>query len=437
MQLFCHPGRVAGGAALILAVAACGPPSSDAAEARISARVRAACPHDDPSIVLPRGFCAQVFADHVGGARDIAVASNGDVFVRVVGSRSDAYRGIVALRDVNHDGVADTTATFGELGGTGIALYHGYLYSDDRTSIGRWPLPEGSLLPSGPEQVVVADLPTGGHEARNFAIDSSGALFLNVGSLTNSCQVQDRQTGSPGKDPCPELATRAGIWKFDASRLRQTQRTAEHYATGIRNAMGLALDPRTGGLYATQHGRDQLFQNWPKLFDAVYGAENPAEELVRVHAHDDFGWPYCYYAMPAKRLVLAPEYGGNGTTVGRCASKAEPIVAFPGHWAPMSLLFYDGTQFPAHYHGGAFIAFHGSWNRAPEPQAGYRVVFVPMRDGVPSGPYETFANGFAGEDVSPAGAAHRPTGLAVGPDGALYVTDDRRGRIWKIRWVGD
>lgn len=437
MELLPHRGRRAAAAALALAVAACGPPSSDAAEARVSPRVRAACPHDDPAITLPRGFCAQVFADHVGGARDITVAPNGDVFVRLIGSREDAYRGIVALRDANHDGVADTSATFGELGGTGIALYHGYLYSDDRSSIGRWPLPAGSLHPSGPEEVVVAAVPTGGHEARNFAIDSSGALYLNVGSLTNSCQVQDRETGSPGTDPCPELATRAGIWKFDANRLQQTQATGEHWATGIRNAMGLALDPRTGGLYATQHGRDQLFQNWPRLFDAAYGAENPAEELVRVHEHDDFGWPYCYYSNAAKHLVLAPEYGGNGTAVGRCASRAEPLVAFPGHWAPMSLVFYTGTGFPARYRGGAFIAFHGSWNRAPEPQAGYRVVFVPMRDGVPSGPYETFANGFAGADVSPAGAAHRPTGLAVGPDGSLYVTDDRRGRIWKIRWVGE
>ena len=437
MLLLPHPVRRAVLAALAVTVAACGPRPGDAAEARVSQRVLDACPHDDQSITLPPGFCAQIFADHVGGSRHIAVAPNGDVFVRLVGSRSDTYRGIVALRDVNHDGVADTSTTFGEVGGTGIALYHGFLYSDDRTRIGRWPLAAGSLLPSGPEQVVVAGLPTQGHEARNFAIDSSGALFVNVGSLTNACQVQDRQTESPGHDPCAELATRAGIWKFDANGSDQTPATGVHYATGLRNAMGLAVDPRTGGLYATQHGRDQLFQTWPKLFDARYGADNPAEEMVRVTEHADFGWPYCYFSMTAKHLVLAPEYGGNGTATGRCATKTEPIAWFPGHWAPMSLLFYSGTAFPAKYRGGAFIAFHGSWNRAPEPQAGYRVVFVPMRDGKPSGPYETFADGFAGGELSPGAAAHRPVGLALGPDGALYVTDDRRGRIWKIRWVGE
>jgi len=340
------------------------------------------------------------------------------------------------MRDRDGDGVADTTVRFGDVGGTGIAIHAGFLYADARTRIVRYALSPGRLAPPGAPEAIVVDLPTGGHEAHNFAFGAGDAMFVNVGSATNSCQARDRAFESPGADPCVELDSRAGIWEFDANRPGQTQRGARRFATGIRNAMGLAVDPANGTLYATQHGRDQLHQNWPKSFTASQGAENPAEELVQVSAGSDFGWPYCFFSVDEKRLVLAPEYGGDGKRVGRCADKKEPMVYFPGHWAPMSLAFYTGTRFPARYRGGAFIAFHGSWNRAPEPQAGYRIVFVPMRDGAPAGPYETFANGFAGTTPSPATAAHRPVGLAVAPDGALYITDDKGGRVWRVTYDG-
>ena len=132
--------------------------------------------------------------------------------------------------------------------------------------------------------------------------------------------------------------------------------------------------------------------------------------------------------------MLAPEYGGDGKQVGRCKDKQEPLVAFPGHWAPDGLTFYAGTQFPERYRGGAFVAFHGSWNRAPLPQAGYRVAFVPFKNGKPVGGYETFADGFWKED--PAGPKHRPVGVAVGPDGSLYITDDAAGTIWRVMYRG-
>ncbi len=134
--------------------------------------------------------------------------------------------------------------------------------------------------------------------------------------------------------------------------------------------------------------------------------------------------------------MLAPEYGGDGRKAGRCAEKIEPIVAFPAHWGPNGLLFYSGAQFPERYRGGAFIAFHGSWNRAPLPQGGYNVVFVPFAGDRPAGVWEIFADGFAGPDVSPRGAEHRPVGLAQGPDGSLYVSDDRGGRIYRISYLG-
>jgi glucose/arabinose dehydrogenase len=168
------------------------------------------------------------------------------------------------------------------------------------------------------------------------------------------------------------------------------------------------------------------------LFTEAQSAEKPAEELFRIARGGDYGWPYCYYDPEAKAKRLAPEYGGDGTQVGRCASARQPEVAFPAHWAPNAIHFYTGTQFPAEYRGGLFVAFHGSWNRAPLPQQGYNVVFVPFAGGHAAGTWRVFAEGFPGATVSPQGAAHRPSGLAQGPDGSLYVTDDRGGRIYRI-----
>ncbi|MFL5576985.1 MAG: PQQ-dependent sugar dehydrogenase [Gemmatimonadaceae bacterium] len=410
------------------------------ADGGTSAAARAACAPDNGGITLPSGFCATIFADSVGGARHVAVAPNGDVFVQLITARKGAESGsgqtggVLALRDTNGDGKADTSAVFGEVGGTGIGLHDGYLYADDKSRIVRWRLPAGSLTPEGSAQTIVSGLPTGGHEARNFVIDDAGNLYVNVGSRTNSCQVKDRVNRSPGIDPCTELQTRAGIWKFASDRGGQTQKSAQRFATGVRNAMGLTISPLDGKIYTTQHGRDQLTQNWG--FPAPAGAANPAEELMQVSAGDDFGWPYCFYDLEQKKLVLAPEYGGDGKQVGRCAHKKSPLTVFPGHWAPMSSLFYSGTQFPARYRGGVFVAFHGSWNRAPEPQDGYRLAFVPMANGQPSGDFETFADGFAGATKQPDAAAHRPVGLAQAPDGSIYVTDDKGGRIWKVVYRG-
>lgn len=417
------PARVSGG---------------DVVPARESRAGTVSCAPGNGGVTLPAGFCATIFADSVGGARHLAVAPNGDVFVKLLfarrGVESGAGRGgVLALRDVNGDGTADTSAYFGDLGGTGIGLHGGYIYVDAKSRIVRFPLASGRLVPSGEAQTVVEGIPTGGHDARNFTIDGAGNLYVNFGSATNACQAHDRSK-ERGLDPCTELERRAGIWRFRADRMNQSPSLQARFATGNRNAEGLAINPVDGKLYATQHGRDQLFQLWPQYYDARAGAENPAEELMQVSAGDDFGWPYCYYDLRAKQLVLAPEYGGNGTTVGRCARTKAPVTVFPGHWAPMSLLFYTGTQFPAKYRGGAFIAFHGSWNRAPEPQAGFRVVFVPMKDGRAAGDYETFADGFAGAAAVRGrnDAAHRPVGLAQAPDGSIYITDDKAGRIWKV-----
>jgi glucose/arabinose dehydrogenase len=392
-----------------------------------------ACDSDNGDITLPQGFCAVVVADQVGAPRHLVVASNGDVFVALEGRRGGPA-GILALRDTTGDGKADVVTQFGVAGGTGIALGQGALYFGTQSTVLRYTMSAGRLTPAGEPQVIVRDLPTGGHSAKNLALSADGQwLFVNIGSPSNSCQARDRTPESPGKNPCPELETRAGVWRFDANRTNQSQVDGKRYATGIRNAVGLAFDP-AGQLWATQHGRDQLGQNWGKFFTLEQSAEKPSEELLRVDQGDDFGWPYCYHDPELGHRVLAPEYGGDGKQVGLCAQKKEPAVAFPAHWAPDGLLFYGGTQFPAAYREGAFVAFHGSWNRAPLPQQGYRVAFVPFKGGKPAGPYTTFADGFWRENGT--GAQHRPVGVAQGPDGSLYVTDDAAGRIWRVMYKG-
>ena len=435
-----------------LSLAACTKDQSNNAEQQTAATdSSAACPGDNANLKLPAGFCANVFADSLGDARHIAVNSNGDVYVAIQGTEPSPEEqkagadkpptpsaAVIGLRDTNHDGVADTTVRIGKVGNTGVAIFNGYLYVDEGKNLVRYKLNADSLAPSAKSETVVSGIPVApGHRARNFVIGQDGALYLNVGSATNACQKQDRVAKSPGVDPCTELNTRAGIWRFDANKLNQQFSPSARWVTGVRNGMGLAFGP-DGRLYGTQHGRDQLHDNWPDVFPTTkYQAENPGEEFIQLNQGDDFGWPYCYYAMDQKKLVTAPEYGGDGKKTDRCEQKKAPIAAYPGHWAPMSLLFYNGSQFPEKYKNGAFIAFHGSWNRAPEPQEGYRVVFQPMSGGSASGDFETFADGFAGlppQQVQPGTAQHRPLGLAQSPEGALYITDDVGGRVYRVTY---
>jgi glucose/arabinose dehydrogenase len=440
-------------AALLLAACSSGGDSRPDTVASATSAAPAPCTTGTAELTLPAGFCATIFADSINQARHAAVASNGDVYVTIEGTRPSPERqasgavktapepaSFVALRDTNRDGRADVVKRVGSIGNTGIGLANGFLYVDEGAQIVRYARSDTALVPEGTREVIVSGVPMqGGHRARNFHVASDGSLYMNSGSRTNSCQKEDRGNESPGNDPCTELETRAGIWRYDANKPGQRFSPAERFAAGIRNAMGIAQAP-DGKVYATQHGRDQFYQNWQTIFPTTkYSAENPAEELLQVNQGDVFGWPYCYYSMDEKKLVTAPEYGGDGKKTDRCTDKKAPAAVYPAHWAPMSLLFYTGTSFPERYRNGAFIAFHGSWNRAPETQAGYRVVFQPMASGAPTSEYETFANGFAGvpdPQLQPGTAKHRPTGLAQGPDGALFVTDDAGGRIYRITYGG-
>jgi glucose/arabinose dehydrogenase len=264
-------------------------------------------------------------------------------------------------------------------------------------------------------------------------------MFVNVGAPSNACQAKDREAGVPGQDPCPLLERHGGVWKFDENATGQLQDTAPRYATGMRQNFAMAWHPTAGGLYLVQHGRDQLDTLWPAHFTAEQNAELPSEEFLKVDEGSDFGWPYCHHDWQQGKRVLAPEYGGDGKTVGRCDRYPEPIVAFPGHWAPNALMFYDGEHLPEKYRGGAFVVFHGSWNRAPLPQGGYNVAFVPFAGGMPTtGAYEIFADGFAGQTplMNRDDAKYRPSGITEGPDGTLYVGDDKTGRIWRVIYRG-
>lgn len=408
------------------------------------------CSHDGSGLKLPAGFCATVFADGIGHARHLVVSSSGVVYVNTwSGGYYDFDKPhdggfLVALQDKTGTGKADVIERFGETvqtggaGGVGIGMYKGSIYAEINDRIVRYSLPADSIVPKDAPETIVSRLPLGGdHPMHPFIISADGSMYVDVATATNSCQAKNRQPKVPGDNPCTELETRGGVWRYDANKANQIFSSAGRYATGIRNAEGFAIDS-AGRLFVTQHGRDQLHTDWPDLYKPSEEATLPAEELMLLKSGGDYGWPECYYDGGQKKLVLAPEYGGDGgKAVGVCANKMAPVSAFPAHWAPDGMVRYDGKNFPYRYRDGVFVAFHGSWNRAPYAQGGYNIVFQPLDGDHASGDCEIFADGFAGAKKTPEGATHRPTGLAVGPDGALYVSEDIHGRIYRIVYQGD
>lgn len=394
---------------------------------------------DNGGISLPEGFSALVVADELGRGRHIDVNDNGDIYM-ALRSLNDG-KGIVALRDTTGDGIADVIRYFGEYAGTGIEIYKGYLYFGGDTMVLRYKLKPGELVPEEDPELVVSGFPLQNqHRDKSFAIDNSGNIYVNVGAPSNACMEQTRTMSSPGMYPCPQLEKQAGIWRFRADELNQIQEEDGYrYASGIRNSIALTWNDLNDNLYVVMHGRDQLSQFFPDLYTEQQNAQLPAEEFLLVKDGSVFSWPYYYYDQIKKKMVLAPEYGGNGDKTEGPVEVGDPIMAFPGHLAPNDILFYIGDQFPEKYRKGAFICFHGSWNRAPLEQEGYYVVFVPFGDELPSGDWEIFADNFAGMEVvsSPRQAEHRPMGIAIGNDGSLYVCDSQSGKIWRMFYEGE
>lgn len=393
--------------------------------------------HDESAynagLTLPKGFSASIVAENLGEVRHIAVTKEGDIYAKLGSAKNG--RGILFLKDKSGNMVEQNG--FGDYGGTAMRIHNGYLYASSNTDVYRYKLNEKDEVadPSNPQKIISGLLDRGEHNSKSVTFDNVGNIYVNIGAYSNSCQVLDRTPGSMGIPGCPILDSAGGIWQFKIDKENQQYGDGIHYATGLRNVVGLDWNKENNALFVMQHGRDQLHDLFPQYYTDKESAILPAECMYEIHKGDNAGWPYIYYNQILKKQILMPEYGGNGK---KAANKKylDPVIAFPGHLAPNDLLFYTGNQFPEKYKNGAFIAFHGSWNRSPEKQAGYFVAFVPFKDGKPTGKWEIFADGFAGtKDISsPRNAKHRPCGLAQGPDGSLYVSDDVKGTIYKITY---
>ncbi len=406
-------------------------------------------PEGDPGnggLVLPSGFEVLTVAEGVGLARHLAVNDNGDIYVKT------RTKGNLALRDTTGDGKADIIQSFGDYKDEGylasaMRIHNGYLYFSSIRTVYRQKLTPGKLVPESEIETILTDDHAHGvdhwHISKPVAFDGKGNMYVPFGAPSNNCQVINRMLaatpGAPGLDPCPELEDHAGIWRFDENKTNQTQKDGERYATGIRSAVAIAWNTTDETLYTVVHGRDNLYTIFPEKFTPWQSAVLPAEEFMKVTKDSNFGWPYYYFDSFKKTRMLSPEYGGDGEITGEAEKYNQPLMAFPGHWAPNDLLFYTGDQFPDHYKNGAFITFHGSNNRSPYPQSGYFLCFVPFKDGAPTGEWEVFADGFGGDKPleTTRDAPYRPMGLSQGPDGSLYLSDSQKGRIWRIMFKGD
>lgn len=398
---------------------------------------------DNGGLVLPGGFEALVVVDSLqGAARHLDVNTNGDIYVKL--RFPDSLGGNTALRDIDHDGKADSVIHFDDYEdkssyGTEMRVHDGYLYFSSVTRVFRQKL-TGDLIPDSPIELLLTDTqPPRQHDTKPIAFDDQGNMYIPFGAPSDCCQIEDRRPNSPGMNPCPILEHRASIWKFSASKNNQLQGDGKKFTSGVRSIVALAWNPVDKSVYTLMHGRDYLHSTWPDIFDQWQGAVLPSEEFLKLHEGADVGWPYYYYDHLQEKLFLNPEYGGDGKKEGNGKDYLQPVIGFPGHFAPNDLLFYTGDQFPEHYKNGAFAAFHGSTSSAPYPQTGYFIAFIPYVNGELSKEWEVFADGFAGIDtvLNTSDAKYRPMGLATGPDGSLYVSDSEKGKIWRIMYKGD
>ena len=409
---------------------------------------------DNGGLFLPDGFEAVTVVDSIGRARHLTVNDNGDIYVKLTfNPKMNRYGGTVGLRDINKDGKADSIVYFGDYqdigsSAVGVTIHNGYLYTSTVNQVLRNKLKPGELVPASKTEVMLTDLDPNvaknWHTTKPLAFDKKGYMYVPFGSPSDAGQDITKYgpigiPGGKGLDPSPELENHAGIWRFDANKPNQTQKDGYKFATGIRSVVGMTWSPLDDNLYAVMNGIDNFHTIYPDLFTAWQGAVLPSEPLLKVTEGSDFGWPYAYYDHIQKKNVLQPGYGGDGKIIGRAAKFDLPVIGFPGHWAPMDILFYQGNQFPERYKQGAFVALHGSTDRSPYPQAGYIVCFVPFENGKAKGEIEIFADGFTGIDtvVNTSDAVYRPMGLATGPDGSLYISESNKGKIWRIMYKGD
>lgn len=335
---------------------------------------------------LPPGFHASVFASGLDGPRFIAFAPDGVLYVaeRTTGS-------IVAFPDPAHTGKSTqrVVVASGLTDPTSLVFAGDMLYVGERTRITRFTW--GPREQVTHKQVIVNDLPESGqHVTRTVLIGPDGNVYVSIGSSCNVCDEADPH--------------RASVWVYPPDG-----GSGRRYARGLRNAVGLAINPWNNQIWATNNGRDLL------------GDDTPPETVYALQDGGNYGWPRCHAGA-----IVDPDMGHPGD----CNGVIAPLVRMQAHSAPLGLAFYNAAQFPQQYRG-LFIAFHGSWNRSVP--TGYKVVFVPLDShGNVSGKPQDFATGWL--DPKTNAASGRPVGLAVGPDGALYVSDDKAGLIYRITY---
>jgi len=332
-----------------------------------------------PGLHVPDGFALTVFVDELPDVRSLRFGPDGMLYA----AQSNRGR-IVRLDPASVDPapelvVADLNRPYG------MTFHDGALYVGEQHQVIRLDGPGFTE-----RTVIVPNLPTGGHSTREIAFGADGMLYLSVGSSCNVCEESN--------------PLRAAV-----SRYRPDGSGGEVVARGVRNSAGLAVEPTTGAMWASQNERDNA------------GDDIPPEEINVLTDGTDFGWPYCYGARIPNREYNDP---------ARCAGTTPPALAMQAHSAPLGMTFYTGEQFPEEWRGDLFVAFHGSWNRSTP--TGYMLAHVEVRDGRPVS-YEPFAWGWLEASGHVSG---RPVYPAVGPDGSLYLSDDRGGRIYRIRWVG-
>lgn len=391
---------------------------------------------------LPPGFHASVVTEGLGPVRHLAVRENGDIYASTPVDRQNKGSGIIALHlDANHK--AAQVEHFGSVdGGTAIRFYKGALYAASPSAVYRFTFSgSNELVPAKDPEVIVDGMPEAhpGFNRANIALafDGKGSLFVALEASANLCTEPNTPAGAPpvGLKPCPDLGTRAGVWRFNAVKTGQKFPSGgEQIATGIRDITSLDWSPLDGHLYGIMHGRDNTHRTWPNLVSAE-DEEHIADEMHRITKLTDFGWPYTYYDGAKKARLVSPEYGGDGKTEAPAGKYSTPALTFYPRAAPVDLVFYTGDAFPKSYRGGAFVVRHGTLAKQ-----GYDVVFVPFNRNGEAGTPTTFVNGFAAFDPSsktPGRARYRPIGAAVGPDGALYIADSQQGRIWRIAYGAD
>ncbi len=379
----------------------------------------------------PEGFSIEEIGNELGTVRHLTVAKNGDIYAnRSVLKDSNS---ILLLRDKNKDGTIDEQKEFGNLPGTGILVKDKYLYTSSNSAVYRYALNDSDEIidTDNPEKIVDGLIDMGRDNAKPFTIDGDNNLYVTIGSWNDGCRDQEAEKGMI---PCTILDSAGGIWKFRADKLNQSYADGMRYATGLKNAVGIAWNFKTNSLFATDHGRGGLSNFYPELFNKKQNDELPAETFYELKENDDAGWPSTYYDHQKNKRLLAPEYGGDGEKTSD-ENFIAPIMAFPAHLGPNDVLFYTGDMFPERYKNGAFIAFH---NQSSELKKGFFVAFVPFKNGKTDGDWEIFLDNFGGIDLANPtegdGLKHRPCGLAQGPDGALYVCDDFGGSIFKVTY---